>query len=259
MEQDSFIDITIKGITVHGHLRPIDVDINETRALLTDAETLLFPTKAERNERPKMSYSVQEGSVKNLFFVPAANVIMFSALMAEVGKLGTTELLQPKAIEVIDKWQKKAYNSGREYLISSSINKDAFIRISRETKFIAPQTEWIHTSLYLYGEIFEEGGLSNSNLHILTDRYGRLTVDATKEQLTSGSNKLYNVYGLWVKGKQNIESGALKDIVLIDFLTYNLNYDDIVLNQLIDKASASWAGIKNKDNWLQDVRGGMNE
>ena len=48
-------------------------------------------------------------------------------------------------------------------------------------------------------------------------------------------------------------------MVLIDFLTYNHNYDDVVLNQLIDKASASWANIENKDNWLQDIRGGMNE
>ena len=193
MQQGSFIDITVKGITENGHLRPVDIDINETKELLLDVEILLFPSKAERDERPKMSYSVQEGSVKNLFYVPVANVIMFSALMTETGKLGTTELLQPKAIAVIDKWQKKAYNSGREYLISSSINKETFIHINRETKFIAPQTEWINTSLYLYGEIFEEGGLSSSNLHILTNRYGRLTVDATKEQLTSGSNKLYKI------------------------------------------------------------------
>jgi hypothetical protein len=259
MKQTSFINITLTGKTENGHLRPADIDIAETRELLSDAETLLFPTKSERDERPKVSYSVQEGSVKNLFFVPAANVIMFSALMTEVGKQGTTELLQPKAIAVLDKWQKKAYNSGREYLISSSVNSEPFIHINKETKFIAPQTEWINTSLYLYGEIFEEGGLSSSNLHILTERYGRLTIDATKEQLTSGSNKLYNVYGLWVKGKQNIESGFLKDLLLIDFLTYNQNYDDVVLNQLIDKASASWANVKDKDSWLQDVRGGLNE
>lgn len=258
MEQ-SFIDITVTGKTENGDLRPIDIDITETKELLTDAETLLFPAKSERDERPKVSYSVQEGSVKNLFFVPVANVIMFSALMTEVGSRGTTELLQPKAVAVLDKWQKKAYNTGREYLISSSVNSTPFIRINRDTKFIAPQTEWINTSLYLYGEIFEEGGLSSSNLHILTDRYGRLTVDASREQLTSGSNKLYNVYGLWVKGKQNIESGNLKDLQLIDFLTYNQSYDEVVLNQLIDKASASWAAIKNKDNWLQDVRGGIHE
>ncbi len=75
--------------------------------MLSDVETLLFPTKSEKEERPKVSYEVKEGSVKNTFFIPAANVIMFSALMSEVGKQGTTELLQPKAIAILDKWQRK--------------------------------------------------------------------------------------------------------------------------------------------------------
>ncbi len=255
MEQNSFIEITLSGKTENGNLRPIDIDIDETKEILADVETLLFPSKSEKEDRPKVSYQVNEGSVKNTFFIPAANVIMFTALMTEVGKQGTTDLLQPKAIAVIDKWQKKAYNSGKEYSISSSINTTPFLYINKETKFIAPQTEWINTSLYIYGEIFEEGGLSKSNLHILTGRYGRLTVDATKEQLTEGNNKLYNVYGLWVKGKQNIESGTLKDLSLIDFLTYSQLYDDAVLENLIDKATASWATVKNKDKWLQEVRG----
>lgn len=152
---------------------------------------------------------------------------MFTALLSEVGKQGTTDLLQPKAAAVLDKWQKKAYSSGREYSFSSSTNNEPFIKITKETKFIAPQTDWVNTTLYLYGEIFEEGGLSKSNLHILTDRYGKITVDATKEQLTSGANKLYNVYGLWVKGKQNLQTGVLKDITLIDFLSYNQSYDEL--------------------------------
>jgi hypothetical protein len=184
---------------------------------------------------------------------------MFSALMSEVGKQGTTELLHPKAAAIIDKWQRKSFTSGREYAISSSVNETAFLTISRDTKFIAPQTDWVSTTLYLYGEIFEEGGLSKSNLHILTNRYGRLTVDATKEQLTSGANKLYNVYGLWVKGKQNITTGFLKELTLIDFLTHQLDYDELALNKLIEKASESWKKVKNKDAWLSDIRGGANE
>ena len=224
-----------------------------------DVETLLFPTKAEKEERPKVSYEVQDGSVRNLFFIPAANVIMFTALLSEVGKQGSTDLLQPKAAFIIDKWQRKALASGREYSITSSVNETPFLTINSHTKFIAPQTDWVNTNLYLYGEIFEEGGLNNSNLHILTDRYGKLTVGATKEQLTSGTNKLYNFYGLWVKGKQNVETGSLKDLSLIDFLTHQLNYDELALNKQIEKASINWQKIGDKDAWLTDIRGGVNE
>jgi hypothetical protein len=259
MESNGYISIIITGKTADGNLNPKDIDITETKEFISDVETLLFPSKLEKEERPKVSYEVKEGSVKNLFFIPAANVIMFTALLSEVGKVGTSELLSPKAASILDKWQKKSYTSGREYSITSSVNEEPFVRITKETKFIAPQTDWVNATLYLYGEIFEEGGLSKSNLHILTDRYGKLTVDATKEQLTSGKNKLYNTYGLWVKGKQNLQSGVLKDLTLIDFLTYQQDYDELSLNMLIDKASINWNKIKNKDNWLIDIRGGGNE
>jgi hypothetical protein len=260
MNKEGFISVTIKGKTIDGSLSPKDIDINETKEILTDVETLLFPTKLEKEDRPKVSYEVQEGSVRNIFFVPIAKAIMFTALMSEVGKQGTTELLEPQAAAIIDKWQQRSYKIGYEYSITSSTQSDiSFLNINRESKFIAPQTDWVNTSLYLYGEIYEEGGLSKSNLHIATDRYGRLTVSATKEQLTEGPNKLYNVYGLWVKGKQNVSNSSLKDLSLIDFITYDQNYDQIVLNTLIEKASANWKKIKNKDAWLADVRGGNDE
>ena len=260
MDTQGHILLTITGKTSEGNLNPKDIDISETKELLSDVEALLFPTKAEKDERPKVSYEVQEGSVKNLFFIPAAKAIMFTALMSEVGKRGNIDLLEPKAAAIIDKWQRKAYTTGREYSFTSSISPDnAFVKITKESQFIAPQTDWVNTNLYLYGRIFEEGGLNKINLHIQTDRYGKLVVDATEEQLTSGANKLFQTYGLWVKGKQNLQSGTLKDLTLIDFLTYQTEYDELALNKLIDKASANWGKIKNKDLWLNDIRGGANE
>jgi hypothetical protein len=259
MEAFNYISIILTGKTSQGNLNPKDIDIAETKEFLSDVETLLFPTKAEKEERPKVSYEVQEGSVKNLFFIPAANVIMLTALLSEVNIQGNTDLLQPKAAAIIDKWQKKSYATGREYSFTSSVNEHHFFTINKDTKFIAPQADWVNINLYVYGEIFEEGGLNSSNLHILTNRYGKLTVNATKEQLTSGANKLYNIYGLWVKGKQHVMNGSLKDLLLIDFLTHQLNYDELALNSQIERASQSWSKINNKDAWLTEVRGGTNE
>lgn len=259
METTGHISITITGKTSEGNLNPKDIDISETKELLNDVEALLFPTKAEKEDRPRVSYEVKEGSVKNFFFIPTAKAIMFTALMSEVGKQGNVDLLEPKAAAIIDKWQRKAYSTGREYSITSSVSQDAFVKINNLSQFIAPQTDWVNTSLYLYGKIFEEGGLNKANLHILTDRYGKLVVDATEEQLTTGANKLYQIYGLWVKGKQNLQSGILKDLVLIDFITHQVEYDELVLNKLIDKATANWKKIKDKDLWLSDIRGGVSE
>jgi hypothetical protein len=260
MENNSYISLIISGKTTEGTLNPKDIDIAETKELLNDVETLLFPSKAEKDERPKVSYEVKEGSVKNIFFIPAAKAIMFTALMSEVGKQGNIDLLDTKQAAIIDKWQRKAYTTGRQYSIASSVSTDdEFIKISKESQYIAPQTEWVNTSLYLYGKIFEEGGLNKVNLHILTERHGKLVVDATEEQLTTGANKLFQIYGVWVKGKQNVQTGILKDLSLIDFLTYQTEYDDLALNKLIEKASKNWKKVKDKDLWLSDIRGGLYE
>ncbi len=60
---------------------------------------------------------------KNIFYIPLAKVIMFSALMAKVGYQGVVDLLDPKAGAIIDKWQRKAQETGRQYEIHSSIDE----------------------------------------------------------------------------------------------------------------------------------------
>jgi hypothetical protein len=260
MEAIGYISITITGKTADGNLNPKDIDIAETKDLLIDVETLLYPTKPEKDARPKVSYEVKEGSVKNNFYIPSAKAIMFTALMTAVGTEGNIDLLDTKAAAVIDKWQRKAYTTGRQYAIGSSISPDtSLLTINKTSQFIAPQSNWVNTSLYLYGKIYEEGGLNKVNLHILTDRFGKLPVKATEDQLTSGDNKLFKTYGLWVKGKQNIDSGELKDLELIDFLFYQPEYDDLALQKLIKKASVNWRDVKDKDIWLSDIRGGYSE
>jgi len=259
MENLGHISVRIVGLTPEGKLMPKDFDISEIKDIIADFEVLLFPTKAERDSRPKVSYEIQEGSVKNLFFLPLANAIMFTALMDAVGKEGNVELLDKRQANVLAKWQKKSYQSGRQYEIGSSISDKPLIVITRDTAFVSPPNDWVDTSLNLYGKIYEEGGRKQVNLHILTDRYGPLTVDATEEQLITGENKLFKVYGVWVKGKQNVNTGELKELKLIDFITYQPNYDDLALKKLIKKSTENWSKIKNKDKWLTEVRGGENE
>ena len=61
------------------------------------------------------------------------------------------------------------------------------------------------------------------------------------------------------KGQTKLTSGQLKDLELIDYLKYQPEYDEIVLQKLIKKATTNWAVINDKDQWLQEIRGGLNE
>lgn len=67
MEISSYISVKITGKTLQGTLNLKDIDIAETKELLVDVETLLFPSKAEREERPRVSYEVQNGSYLILY------------------------------------------------------------------------------------------------------------------------------------------------------------------------------------------------
>ena len=91
METFGHITLTIKGKTDKGNLDPKSIDISETKEILTDMESLLYPSKAEKEERPRVSYEVQEGSVKNIFHLPVAQAIMFTALLGEVEKVRTLD------------------------------------------------------------------------------------------------------------------------------------------------------------------------
>jgi len=258
MEVLGNITIIVKGKTEGGELNPRDIDIAETKELLNDVETLLFPSKPEKEERAKVSYEVQDGSVKNVFHLHVAKAIMFTALMTEVQVQGSLDILDSRAAGVIDKWQRKTYETGREYNFTSSVSPDKpFLKISRQTEFILAQSTWIDITFYLYGKIYEEGGLQKVNLHILTDRYGKLTVKATEAQLTEGENKLFKIYGLWVKGKQDLITGEFKNLELIDYLAYQPDYNELSLKKLINRASDNWKKIRDKDLWLSEVRGGI--
>jgi len=96
------------------------------------------------------------------------------------------------------------------------------------------------------------------NLHVITKEYGKLTVSATKEQLTEGVKKLYKYYGLKATGKQNLVDGKIDDLKLIDFLEYNPVFNKEELDMLIEKAAPNLSTIKNVDSWLAQIRGGAN-
>lgn len=65
-------------------------------------------------------------------------------------------------------------------------------------------------------------------------------------------------YGIRATGKQHSETGeidtsSLKFVELVDF---HPKYDEEYLNNLIEKASKSWANVGDKDTWLRQIRGG---
>ncbi len=55
MENLGNISVRISGLTPAGKLTPKEFDISEIKEILSDFETLLFPSRAEKDIRPKIA------------------------------------------------------------------------------------------------------------------------------------------------------------------------------------------------------------
>ncbi len=257
MEEQGYIEVKIDGKVGNKPLKPIDIDISEIKEIISDVETFLYPTRGEKAERPHISYKIEEGSARNLFYLPISGVLLFNGLSTEIRTRGNIDFLDNKRAEIIDKFQRRAAEKSLEISFFSSSAKETFLKINKDTSYFKIAANYIETEFILYGKINEEGG-NNPNFHLLTKEYGKLVISASEQQLLEGEKRLFKVYGVRAKGKQNLADGKPFDLKLIDYITYNPNYDEHKLDLLIKRASIKWNEITNVDSWLQQIRGGAN-
>lgn len=257
MEEQGYIEVKIDGSVGKKPLKPIDIDITEIKEIINDVETFLYPTRGEKAERPHISYKIEEGSARNLFYLPISGVLLFNGLITEIKNRGNIDFLDNKRAEIIDKFQRKAAEENLEISFYSSSNKEPILKINKGTSYFKIAATFIETELVLYGKVNEEGG-NNPNFHLLTKEYGKLVISASEQQLLEGEKRLFKVYGVRVKGKQNLADGKPYDLRLIDYITYNPNYDEHKLDLLIERASIKWNALTNVDSWLEQIRGGAN-
>lgn len=257
MEEQGYIEIKIDGVVGNKPLKPIDIDIADIKEIISDVETFLYPTRGEKAERPHISYKIEEGSARNLFYLPISSVLLFNGLASEIKNRGNIDFLDNKRSEIIDKFQRKAKENNFEISFLSSSTTEPILKINKETNFFKIVATFIDTEFVLYGKVNEEGG-NNPNFHLLTKEYGKLVISATEQQLLEGEKRLFKIYGIRAKGKQNLSDGRPFDLKLVDYITYNPNYDEHKLDLLIERASINWNAVPNVDIWLNEIRGGAN-
>lgn len=80
MEEQGYIEIKIDGIVGNKQLKAIDIDIAEIKEIISDVEIFLYPSKAEKADRPHIAYKLEDGSARNLFYLPISAVLLFNGL-----------------------------------------------------------------------------------------------------------------------------------------------------------------------------------
>ena len=256
MDKIGFIGIQVEGSVGNKKLSPSEIDISEIREVLLEFENFLF--EGEKNDRPLVSYKIVEGSVIHKFILPVTFVIIFNSLTNTIKDEDSINFLEPKQSKSIEYFQNKAIEKDWRFSFPTSLDSHNNLVIDKKTKYFRNSPKWVDTELYLYGDIFDVGGLNKPNIHISTKEYGSLIIETTKNKLSAeGTNLLYKTFGIRVMAKQNIEDGTLKELKLIDIVDYNTNFDKESFDLKVSRATKNLSKIKNPDKWIREMRGSI--
>jgi len=256
MERTGQIEIRVVGKRGNVEISPETYDIKDIISVLQYAENLLFP--GAKKERPIISYSIEEGSVKHVLKTALQAVIGFNAILLSIEAQNySIDFLETPTAKVLESFQESAKKHGIEYKISTSLSGSGSIHIDRDTTFIRSSEVWVDAEFYFYGVVTDFGGKERANIHLDTTQAGILKIAADKTELREyESNPLYKPYGIRASGKQNVETGEIDktSLRLIEIIDYDRRVDEDYLDRLIKKASESWKGITNANDWLSQNR-----
>lgn len=249
------IEIHITGKNGNEPLSPNNFDIREVRKLLDGIEDMLFP--GNKTGRPTISYSVESGSVKNVFRTSLQTVASFTAVLNLIASQQSIDDLEVSTARAFESIQQSAKQNNYSFEFSTSQSNNAILQITPETNFFRNEDLWADAEFFFYGELINAGGKNEPNIHLVTKEAGTLLIDVDKEFLKKqDENILYKEYGVRVQGKQNIATGELdkKNLKLLELVDYSSRFDEQYLSSLIAKVGDKFKGL-DVDSWIQEIRG----
>jgi hypothetical protein len=256
MDRTGYIEIKVIGKRGNIDITPENYDIKEIVAVLQQAENLLFP--GLRKERPAITYEIKKGSVKHVLTTALQAVIGFNAILLSVEENNySIDFLESPTARAFEFFQESAKKQGISFEISTSVQKTAKLVVDQDTKFVRSQETWVEAEFYFYGTIQDAGGKSEANIHLDTRDYGMLKITADKKELGEyKSNPLYKPCGVRARGHQNPRTGEVDraTLTLIEIIDYDRRNNEEYLSGLIQKATASWEGVRDADEWLSEFR-----
>jgi len=257
MEKVGLVEVKISGSKGNLDLSPDNYDIREVIAMLETAESLLY--SGDKKDRPTISYRIEEGSVKHIFKTSIQFIIGFNAIIGQINQVQNIDFLDFKTAKAFESIQDIAAKKNYTFNIKTSLDQTNEVIVDRTTRFYRTEAIWADAEFYFYGKITNAGGKDKANIHIVTEEIGTVTIKTPISFLeTYENNLLYKTFGIRAIGKQHSETGEIDTATLrfVEMFDYQPKYDETYLNGLIEKASMSWVGIRDKNLWLREIRGG---
>lgn len=257
MEKKGHIEIKISGKKGNLDLTPDNYDIKEIMSVVEQIENLLFPN--DKTNRPVISYSIEEGSVKHVFKTTIQAIIGFNAILGQINTDQNIDFLDLPTAQAIETFQNTAVKKDYSFSITTSLSGSSELAINNDTYFYRNSAIWVDAEFYFYGKLTNAGGKDKANIHIVTEDLGTVRIETPIEFLEKQEgNILYKTFGIRAMGKQHSETGEIdkNSLRFLEIIDYQTDYDEIYLKKLRKKAG--WLKGINPDGWLNELRGRYN-
>lgn len=247
------LEDTIKGVK----LSPDTVDIPTLRLFLQEVE---FLVKGEATGKPLDGSNVviAEGSVKLKIAAAAWLISSFLGDMKKLAEGQDLDLIQPRRASIIQGWQKRAEkNPTRSYGIQTADGTAKILKIESNSGFHHKKDyAWTKVEKFIQGKVLDIGGKQSPNVHLsITGSKKEITVSASESQLSEErENRLYKEVLLRVNAEQNIITGDLKNVRLVEFVKF-AEIDEDALKLAQENGKKAWGDIKSASDWIEEMRG----
>lgn len=250
------IILEIEGFEGIETLNPDNFDISELKVILDNIEDMVYPNIGKKS-RPLISYSVEEGCVRNIFKTNLQGVTTFYAVAAMIASSGNLDGLDKTTANAFANLQRQSI--AKDYSISFKRENETVLTIDKTTSFFVQSSILIDAEFYFYGTLTRAGGSSKPNIRLQTKDFGNITIYASKKKLADiKENVLYEDCAVRAQGKIDLQTGErdLSTLNLLEIIDYSAKYNEHYLDGLIKKASDTWRGV-DANKWVRELRGDL--
>ena len=257
MEARSNIQIRLTGQRYGEPLQPANVELDYLIKALELTRRLLSETVPEVGG---VNVLVEQGSLRLKSSLVEDPADKFSAALTKFGGDLRIDDLNESQAKAIRGFRELAATHGDYVAILNG--GMTLLEFGPHAEFVEREIQWTEAELYVRGFVTNVGGKSSPNIHIDIDddRFGKLIVAASKDQITADDkNRLYKSTTLRIAIQQDATTGHYdtSSATLLDYIETDEADDNVTayLDKLIGQAAENWKKIKDKDSWLSDIRG----
>lgn len=238
----------IDGVEVSPDAVPVDL----LKEFAGEVETFLGGSDAK--DGGPLIVSVQKGSLALRQESPASDRLHWDIGVLESSK--DVSGVDPKRAGIILKWQRRAdAQPNRRYSVADVERGHSFV-VSRSTTYFRTASElWVAVQRKVLGEVYEMGGTKTPNIHLKLADGTKLIIGSDHDRLASErENRLYQRCLLRITAEENVDTGEIRNAMLIAFEDYAPQIRQGILDTMRANGSEAWSGIDAVE-WTRDRRG----